>query len=197
MISGNGTGIIIDGSISTFGPTTGDVVAGNFIGTDISGTVALGNTGDGLLVQGGAYNDTIGGTTPGSGNVISGNLQNGVVISGSGTSGNLLDGNYIGTNATGTAALANGGGGLIVQNGANNNTIGGTDTNSSDAPLAGAGNVISGQAGFGDIGISILGSTGNRIQGNYIGTDVTGTFALGNSFGLVSSHPGTGSVRTD
>src|SRR5262249_20394105 len=109
----------------------GNLIEGNYIGTDRSGTSALGNF-DGILSAG--NNNTIGGisTTPGTGagNVISGNTGNGIHLTGN---QNLVAGNLIGTTATGTAALGNGNGMLIWSN---NNSVGGT--------TAGAMNVISG-----------------------------------------------------
>src|SRR3989454_5779697 len=62
VISANGEGIHIS--------SAGNIVQGNFIGTNAAGTAALGN-GTGVLVT--EPNNTIGGTTPGAGNVISGN----------------------------------------------------------------------------------------------------------------------------
>ena len=54
----------------------GTQVVNNSIGTDISGTLALGNAGDGVLLNG-AVSSTIGGLAPGSPNVISGNAGDG------------------------------------------------------------------------------------------------------------------------
>ena len=51
-----------------------NVVQGNFIGTDRTGLVALGNSGNGVDIVGSDH-DTIGGTAAGAGNVISGNLS--------------------------------------------------------------------------------------------------------------------------
>ena len=57
--------------------TTGVVVQQNFIGTDVTGTKALGNAYSGVTIDGGATNTTIGGTTAGAGNVISANGNDG------------------------------------------------------------------------------------------------------------------------
>ena len=124
----------------------------------------------------GSSDNTIGGTVAGSGNVISGNTGDGILIYGSGATGNLVEGNYIGTNAAGTAALANTGGGVQITGGATNNTIGGITA----TPGTGAGNVISGN---GNDGIDIFGSgtTGNVVAGNLIGTDIKGANALPNA----------------
>ncbi|HBI46093.1 MAG TPA: hypothetical protein DDY78_25045 [Planctomycetales bacterium] len=102
----------------------GNIVQGNRIGTDVTGSVALGNAGNGVNVQGGA-NNMIGGAAPGAGNFISGNAGSGVAITGSTATGNVVAGSFIGTDGTGAAALANGGNGVTVSNGAQNNTIGG------------------------------------------------------------------------
>src|SRR5262249_53597692 len=134
-----------------------------------------------VLIDTGATSNTIGGTTAGAGNVISGNINNAVGLSGAGTSANLVVGNRIGTNAAGTAAVANGGDGIDIVGGATINTVGGT--------TAGARNLISGN----NEGIVIrdFDTTGNVVQGNYIGTDVTGLNALGNGEGVViSDAPG-------
>ncbi len=87
--------------------TTGVQIEGNYIGVNATGTAALGNQGNGVLIggpsgaagnnTGGSADNTIGGTT--AGNVISGNSGDGVEIGGSGTTGNVVEGNYIGGNA--------------------------------------------------------------------------------------------------
>src|SRR5262249_17799157 len=133
---------------------SGNTIQGNRIGTDAAGAVALPNV-IGILVGAGA--NTIGGATAGAGNVISGNSTSGILLS---SGGNLVQGNYIGTDASGTAALGNFNG--IVAS-ASNNTIGGT--------AAGAGNIISGNR---NDGVLVMG-LGIVIQGNYIGTDVSGS----------------------
>jgi parallel beta-helix repeat protein len=164
IIAGNaGAGIeLTDGASS-------NIVQGNYIGTDASGIVALGNGIEGVLINGGASNNTIGGTATAAGNVISGNVRNGVAIDIGGGAGNLIQGNFIGTTADGMSALGNGAIGVTI--GAPGNTVGGT--------VAGARNVISGNRG---IGLDLFGSaaSGNVVQGNFIGTDATGTAALGN-----------------
>jgi CSLREA domain-containing protein len=151
--------------------TTQNLVQGNYIGTDAAGTAALGNGIAGVLIDFGAHNNTIGGTTAAARNVISGNGDFGVGIGDEGTNNNLVQGNYIGTNAAGTAALGNYYDGVVIAFGAQNNTIGGT--------TAGARNIISGN---GDDGVETidLGTSGNLVQGNFIGTDFNGTADLGN-----------------
>ena len=171
LISGNKWGIIL-----AFGSST-NLVQRNLVGTDITGTVNLGNDNFGITLGGGTTNNTIGGTTPQARNVISGNGSAGINLGGI-TSGNVIRGNFIGTNVSGTGALGNGNFGLYIQagffGGPANNTIGGT--------TPGGGNVISGNGGVGifledDDG---QGTSGNLIQGNLIGTDLAGTAVLGN-----------------
>ncbi len=148
-----------------------NIVTSCYVGTDATGTFALANGNSGIEIQQGASNNTIGGAAAGAGNLISGNAADGVDIGGSGTTGNVVQGNLIGTDATGTAALANGGSGVDLFTAASSNTIGGTS--------AAARNVISGNALD---GIELIGgaTTKNVIAGNFIGTDITGTVALGN-----------------
>jgi hypothetical protein len=152
----------------------GNVVQGNFIGTDSTGTVAMGNV-YGLFLDATSSNNTIGGTAPAARNLISGNAD-GVYASLNATqdsTGNLIEGNYVGTNAAGTAALPNTEDGIDVISG---NTIGGT------AP--GAGNVIAGNVRFG-IGLFGVNDTqGSVVQGNLIGLDATGSYAIGNDWGI-------------
>jgi uncharacterized repeat protein (TIGR01451 family) len=168
IISGNNPdGVQIAGAGSS-----NNLIQGNFIGTDVTGTVDLGNARQGVLISGAAANNTVGGTSTAARNVISGNDNDGVQIGDAGSSNNRIQGNFIGTDVSGTADLGNGRVGVLISAEATNNTIGGTtDT---------ARNVISGNE---DIGIQIAngGTINNTVQGNFIGTDASGTFALGNS----------------
>jgi CSLREA domain-containing protein len=143
-----------------------NVVEGNFIGTDPSGTVDMGNGNVGVVVTG--IDTRVGGTAPAARNIISGNIA-GVTLSSS--RGNQVMGNYIGTDKNGTAALANDFGGVLIFS-SNGNTIGGTEP--------GAGNVI---AGNDTDGLRIEGATSvdNTVEGNFIGTDATGTMPLRNT----------------
>ena len=168
VISGNDdTGIIIDGNAG--GTTTGNVIQANYIGTDITGAIDLGNTDDGIRILAGAHTNTIGGTAVGAGNLISGNDGDGVDLFGSNS--NTIEGNFIGIDVAGTSDLGNSGKGVRVASSAANNIIGGT--------TAAARNVISGNDGDG-IRITV-GSLNTQVMGNYIGTDVTGTVDIGNT----------------
>ncbi len=167
VISSNNRGIGINNSASA-------IIAGNYIGTDVNGTADLGNNFEGISLDNGATDTTIGGTSALSRNVISGNAGHGIRITGATSSDNLIQGNYIGTNAAGTAAISNGADGIFLDD-APDTTIGGT--------VAGARNVISGNTVY---GIAMEGSnvTDTVIQGNYIGVDSTGGAALGNDGGV-------------
>jgi CSLREA domain-containing protein len=168
VISGNDQ----DGVFISENDTTGNVVSGNYIGTDKNGTADLGNGRNGVYIGYGAQNNTIGGDTDGERNVISGNDENGVYIYFNDTTNNTVSGNYIGTDKNGTADLGNGDDGVYIHS-AQNNTVGG-DT-------AGERNVISGN---GQTGVVIYGSDamGNTISGNYIGIDANGTLDRGNAW---------------
>jgi CSLREA domain-containing protein len=170
IISGNGADGVEAGSNS--------VVLNNYIGTDATGLNAIANSGTGLSVGSGCTVGAATGTTPGGPctgacNLISGNTAAGLAIS----SQNVVQGNFVGTNVTGLAALPNSGG--VAVHGANNQ-IGGS--------LAAERNLISGNAP--GHGLSIVGplATNNMIQGNYVGTDVTGLVALGNENAGISIH---------
>ncbi len=82
--------------------SSGTLVEGNYVGTDVTGSVALGNVGGGIFVA--ASDNTIGGASSGAGNLVSGNAASGVFIYL--TSETLVQGNLIGTNASGTKAPA-------------------------------------------------------------------------------------------
>jgi Astacin (Peptidase family M12A) len=171
--------------------TTGNVALGNYIGLNASGTAAVPNGNEdfsmhafypGAAIFNGAQNNVIGGTSAGSGNVISGNTAQGINIADTGTTGNLVQGNVIGTNPAGTAAIGNGFAdppnfynyaGIAIFGGAQSNMIGGT--------ASGAANVISGNAGQGVL-LSDSGTSANLVQGNLIGTNADGTAAIANGY---------------
>src|ERR1017187_2791384 len=160
VISGNGTnGVFLAGT-----GAVGNIVAGNFIGTDVTGKVALGNHSAGVIISAGSAN------LIGASNVISGNLADGIFLTG-GAGGNLVQGNVIGLSAAGTNALPNGFNGISI-GGASSNIIGGT--------VSSARNLISGNA-YNGIGILMVADVLNTVVGNYIGTDITGTRSVSNT----------------
>ena len=141
VISGNQIhGVYIENLL-----TTGDILLGNFIGTDASGETAIGNQGNGVLVRDSSNNQIGLAGVAGARNIISGNKSDGVIIFGALATGNAVRNNEIGTDALGTSALPNGGVGVFVFD-APNATIGGV------TPLSG--NVIAGNL---DQGVEVFG----------------------------------------
>ncbi len=201
VINGFSTGAIIIGTAAA-----GSHVEGCYIGTDVTGTIAIPNTGSGVAVF--SSNNVIGGTTPGARNVISGNFESGVQVrlfccmgANNTISGNVIQGNYIGITAQGDKALGNGREGVDVSTSAgdsfiSNTLVGGT--------TPGAGNVISGNASNG-VFIGSFTTTATTVQGNRIGTSADGMKAipnggdgvridLGNNNVIGGSAPGAGNL---
>jgi titin len=167
VISGNADrGVLILNS-----GANGNLVQGNFIGTDVTGKLALGNHTNGVAISG-ATGNLVGGAVPAARNLISGNQGSGVLLIQTGAANNFVQGNFIGTDVTGTSALANSFSGVTVD-GVAGNTIGGT------AP--GTGNVIAGNSQNGIYLVDTGGGT-NVVQGNFIGTDFSGSHALSNAW---------------
>lgn len=165
VMSANGRdGLLILGFLSRE-----NVVQGNLIGTDLGGTIALGNRSNGVALAL-APNATIGGSQAGAGNLISGNGASGLSLAGS---GHVVQGNWIGTDVTGTFSVANGravpdqAGILILES---SHTIGGAPSGR---------NVISGNTGHGIYAAPTAGFS--VIQANWIGLDAQGARALGNT----------------
>jgi hypothetical protein len=164
VVSNNGLyGIRIESNAST------NTVAGNYIGTDAAGTSALPNP-IGVEIRSSASANTVGGATssPGMppGNLISGNDDRGVDIVQA--LDNLVQGNLIGLDPTGTSVLGDSSvrlRGIIDPPFTENNTIGGSAVSFR--------NVVR------FIGVFGFPALNNLIQGNYIGTDITGETALG------------------
>jgi len=169
VISGNFIyGVSLSGGGAGF-----HIVAGNFIGTDPSGRLAMTNHSAGISV--GLRACTIGGATTNARNIISGNGIRGIALS-SGATGVSIAGNYIGVDVTGTNALSNAGIG-IQSNLAASNTIGGA--------TAAHGNIISGN---GQEGLFIYGTntTFTTVQYNRVGLDING-MAMPNGKGGLDS----------
>jgi titin len=189
LISGNqGDGIDLINN------TTGTQVLGNYIGTDQTGTLAASNGGNGVGITGGSNKNAIGGTVSEARNLISGNQKAGVFISDAGTMNNTVEGDYIGTDVTGTTALANAGNGVTIFDEASNNTIGGTILDSADQRTNVSRNIISGNKVFGVQIWEEAPTTNNLVQGNYIGTDVSGTMAVANLEGVGISYGASGNT---
>src|SRR6185503_19550916 len=115
-------GLVIN-RFTNHGLQASGTVSGNFLGTDVSGTLALANSGSGLAV---GNNSTIGGAAPALVNLMSGNNGDGILIANGNT--NVVQGNLIGTKADGVSALLNAGSGLNLTGGGTVfNTIGGVN----------------------------------------------------------------------
>ena len=170
VVSGNsGPGIQTEDASEA--AATANSIAGNLIGTDVSGTAAIGNGDIGILVFQSVERV--------AGNVISGNQGGGLHAGVFDLAGFVVQGNRIGTNAAGTATVPNGLNGISLSGGVGH-LVGG--------PGVGEGNVVSGNVR----GIDIDNADDVRIEGNLVGTDVTGTVALGNSSGGILVASGLG-----
>lgn len=145
-------------------------ICGNYIGTDVSGSVAVPNA-TGICVDGSSNHNIM------ENNVLSGNRSYGLFIVTRGTDANIFRGNKVGTDATGTVALPNDVG-LMLAADAKDNVIGGTSA--SDR------NIFSGNH-YAGIEVTDAGTENNTITGNYIGVDFSGQNPLPNGNGLIVS----------
>ena len=156
VVSGNaGDGVRLMG--------TRNLVLGNRIGTDAAGKRGVANRGDGIVSAGG---NTIGGAAPGSGNLVSGNSGAGIAAG----ANDAILGNFVGTDESGATAVGNGSGGIR-----GGSTIGGAEATRPAGPCSGACNLVSGNGGAG-----IAPAEGALVEGNFVGTDVSGTAAVPN-----------------
>jgi Ca2+-binding RTX toxin-like protein len=197
LIGTNGDGVrdavernVIAGNVALTDPgTSGNVIAGNFIGTAADGLTPLGG---GISFEGGANHNLIGTNGNGIGDLSERNVTRYVRIFGSGTETNSVAGNYIGVGADGVTSLGGSGDGffqgLVEIRGANNNRVG---TNADGLNDAVEGNVISGSLGD---GVLLLTANNNTIAGNRIGTTADGAAALPNAGAGVINFFGTGNT---
>ena len=193
---GNGEGVSVYGDNNTIGSTASrniisgndtrgilvyaggeqNTIIGNYIGTDITGRLSRGNGTNGVELLDVA-NNQIGGEEDSRRNLIAGNGLYGVQISGATSTDNEIVGNWIGLGAN--AEVIGNVGGLRIQS---------PQTNIRE-------NVISGNSTF---GIEFTDSDGSVIQGNFIGTDPTGTRSAGNgTFGIRGLSGGPYTIGTD
>jgi hypothetical protein len=164
-------GLVINGALDLITVDASNVtIAGNFLGTNAAGTVAVPGAGGGFGVrhQGGNFM-LIGGATNADRNLISGSIQGGIImVSFTTTTGHTISGNYIGPNAAGTASLSpqSFSTGIFNANNVNINN-----------------NLVSGNQGGGISTINVAGLT--LINGNLIGTQRDSVSPLGNgNYGL-------------
>ena len=182
IISGNNDGY--NGSGIYFNSVSSNEVSGNYIGTDVSGTVGLAHIGDGITIMD-SSNNVIGGASTLEANVISANGYNGITLMSGNTAYNQIKGNLIGTTASGEAALGNGTNGyfdgIYIANNAHDNTIGGDTTFE--------GNVISGNT---NAGVTIADdSYGNVLKNNIIGLSQSQTSKIPNNQGIKLNFAGS------
>ena len=174
LISGN-----FDGGVVLGAGATRVTVSDNFIGTDPSGALAVGNgvIGDGVKVEG--DDNTVGG------NLISGNDSTGIRLLGD---DNLVAGNLIGLAVDGTTPLGNAFAGIWVAEGANDNVIGGTNILTTNIVSSTRANTFD----QGGSGIFVTGAARTQILGNQVGTDVSGQLPRGNALhGIHITQGGT------
>jgi parallel beta-helix repeat protein len=191
VISGNrGSGIVLVRS-------SANTLVDNRIGTNVAGTSAIANTGDGIRITQGSRGNEIGGTAftntvtgmannptgskgtvtpvfvvPPLGNLISGNRGNGLTIE-TGSLGNALNGNFIGTTASGDAALGNAGNGVWLDHAPGNSLVGCKFVNNPFVYY----NVVSGN---GQNGLLITSSDNATVQGNFFGVGANNTAIVKN-----------------
>jgi len=158
------SGIVIEGG-------NDNIITGNYIGNN--GFLVSSNN-NGVIISDGASGNQIGGTNSGNRNVISGNNDSGIGILRE-ANGNFIQGNYIGTNNNAYVSLPNTDG-IWLGEGAINNIIGGVSPEEC--------NIISGNRVFG-VSINHNETTGNKVIGNYIGTDDEGINPIPNGAGGV------------
>jgi hypothetical protein len=186
VISGNGfAGVWVDA------PAGAAVeITASFIGTDATGARPIGNGREGVLVDGGAVK--IGRASrdpqPAFLNLISGNGASGIRLSGAGADDATIERNFIGTDVTGSRAVSNGTSPLAAyRDGVTVESAGGVRVGGVTGP-----NVISGNAGA---GVRFRGGARALVQGNYIGTDATGTADVGNGADGVNALSVTAGLR--
>jgi len=170
VIAGNECQIFLTGK-----DTSGNIIQGNYLGTDAGGEKVFPNS-VAVVISLGASKNKIGGTAAGAGNLIvaEGERASGIRIENKGSNGNIIQGNLIGTDRIGTKVVAAMNDAIFLNGGVDGTVIGGSEP--------GAGNLIVGGKAN---GINISFCSNAVVQGNYIGLDVTGRTTLGNGHGIM------------
>ena len=192
--SATGAGNVIGGAMNvaiTITKDTNDVVQGNLIGTDATGTVSTSMGGFGISF--GGSGDQIGGTGDGEGNLISGNGRSGIVFSSyyQTPDGVSIQGNLIGTDITGKLPLGNAWCGIDAAGTASDNAVGGTDPFAANVIAFNGANGVNAN-GSGETGLAIL---GNSIYANgNLGISLAGScqYAVGTPVGNDAGDVDTG-----
>lgn len=151
-----------------------NIIINNYVGTDRTGTYALRNY-DGISIEGTAKYNVIGGYTVAERNLVSGNVAYGIPVFGAGCDNNVIIGNYIGSDISGSYKIPNTYG-VLYDDGAKFNLLGGKKQ--------GAGNLISGNSGYG-VFIYNNSTNSDTVTGNLIGTTANGMDSLSNTIGIV------------
>ncbi len=180
VLSGNANnGLEIGGNAS------GVTVDPNIIGLDTIGNATIPNGNDGVLIDGTANNNVVGGYNLSviPQNTFSGNKGYGVAITGQAYANQIFN-SFVGTGVFGAGSLANQLGGIYVGGSATNNLIGGVSTSESQPTR----NLISGNGGY---GVTLdAGSSNISVIGNLIGLNAIG-LSLPNATGPIFVNPGS------
>jgi titin len=196
VVSGNArAGIEITGPQAKW-----NKVLGTYVGSDCTGFASVAN-GTGILITSGAQLNKVGDGTRAGRNVITGNYGDQLVIAGTGASANIVQGNFIGVDSSGEAGSLSGGSGVKLAAGATNNVIGGTALGTGNL-IGGAGRRLTNGVAVG-VGIELddAGTTGNVVQGNWVGLDARGVSPISNMAGGIlvraagNTVGGTGTAR--
>jgi hypothetical protein len=170
----------------------GSVLEGNYLGTDITGTIARGML-SGLSLNSGCCGEPladvqVGGLLPAQRNLLSGNREHGVTAFSSPT----ILGNLIGTDRSGMRPLGNGaasgvGAGILITTGCNipqliDPIVGGIDANARNVIAANTGGGVTLFVG----GAGCPNAASATILGNFIGVGVDGQTPLGNGQHAIS-----------
>jgi parallel beta-helix repeat protein len=178
VLSGNANnGLEIGGNAS------GVTVDPNIIGLNTIGNAIMPNGNDGVLIDGAANNNVVGGYNLSviPQNTFSGNKGYGVAITGHAYANQIFN-SFVGTDVFGAGALANQLGGIYVGGSATNNLIGGVSTSESQPTR----NLISGNGGY---GVTLDAGTSNiSVIGNLIGLNAIG-LSLPNATGPIFVNP--------
>lgn len=194
----NYVGVYLVPAVNGLAAPFGNLIKGNFFGLNVTGRGVIDSddhpTGYGISLSG--HDNVVGGTEPGARNIISGNRSAGIIVGGDSeedlAAHNSIVGNFIGTDETGTIPLPNTYAGVLVRTFANNNKIGGSESNAGNRIAFTARGVFSGPAtGSGVLVVGPLSTsgTGNAILGNSIYGNETLGINLGFD-GVTPNDPG-------
>jgi CSLREA domain-containing protein len=170
-----------------------NIIAGDYVGTDRTGFASVAN-GTGILIRDGARWNRVGGTDRAARNVVSGNAGDQLWVTGPGTTGNVVQGNFLGVDSSGESGALSGGDAVRIDGGATGNTVGGSAIGAGNL-IGGAGHLLTnGRAVGAGVEIAGAGTTGNVVQGNWVGLDARGLAPLTDLAGGVVVRGATGNT---